>query len=214
MPWHTIEREQLAEALSAVAPDAPTLCEGWQARHLAAHVVLREHSPVVGLALAVPPLSGRAESAIDRLADESRAPGDYAQLVDRVAAGPSRLHPIAWAPELMNLLELFVHTEDVRRGAGPVGPRTLDPEQTEALWVALVRQGGGRLRHVPVGVVLVRPDGVRHVQHRARDGYGSVVVRGAVSELALYLFGRGAAAHVDLQGAADDLSELERVLPA
>src|SRR6188768_2392468 len=71
MPWHTIEREQLAEALSAVAPDAPTLCEGWQARHLAAHVVLRERAPVVGLALVVPALSGRSEAAIARLADES-----------------------------------------------------------------------------------------------------------------------------------------------
>ena len=44
MTWHEIERAQLAQALLDVAPDAPTLCEGWQARHLAAHIVLRERS--------------------------------------------------------------------------------------------------------------------------------------------------------------------------
>ena len=47
MTWHEIERAQLAQALLDVTPDAPTLCEGWQARHLAAHVVLRERSATV-----------------------------------------------------------------------------------------------------------------------------------------------------------------------
>lgn len=213
MPWHTIEREQLSEALSAVAPDAPTLCEGWQARHLAAHIVLRERDPLVGLALVVPALSGRAESAIDRLADRSATPGAYQDLVDRVAAGPPKLHPIAWAQELVNLVELFVHTEDVRRGAGSSSPRTLDPDHEQALWAALLGRGGTRLRQVRPGVILVRPDGVRHLLHRARDERGSVVVHGEVGELALYLFGRGAAADVELQGAEDDLAELGAALP-
>jgi uncharacterized protein (TIGR03085 family) len=214
MPWHTIEREQLAEALSAVAPDAPTLCEGWEARHLAAHVVLRERDPLVGLALVVPALSGRAESAIARLADESAAPPAYQDLVDRVAAGPSALHPTAWAPELVNLLELFVHTEDVRRGSGTTTPRSLDPDHVGALWAALERHGGRRLRRVHAGVILVRPDGVRHVLHTARGERGSVVVHGEVGELALYLFGRGQSAEIELLGDDDDLAELAEVLPA
>ena len=79
MTWHEIERAQLAQALLDVAPDAPTLCEGWQARHLAAHVVLRERSPMVGAGIAVPALSARAEAAIAKLADQAvdrgRLPG-------------------------------------------------------------------------------------------------------------------------------------------
>ena len=213
MPWHTIEREQLAEALSAVSPDAPTLCEGWQARHLAAHVVLREHDPIVVLALALPALSARAEAAIGRLADESATPGGYGDLVDRLAAGPSRLHPTAWAQERANLLELFVHTEDVRRGSGPVAPPILDPDHTEALWNAVCSQSGARLRRVTAGVILVRPDGVRHHLHHARAGSGTVVVRGDVGELALFVHGRGAAADVDLRGADHDLAELTGAMP-
>lgn len=36
------ERLLLADLLEAAGPDAPTLCEGWNARDLAAHVVVRE----------------------------------------------------------------------------------------------------------------------------------------------------------------------------
>lgn len=36
------ERLLLADLLETAGPDAPTLCEGWQTRDLAAHVVVRE----------------------------------------------------------------------------------------------------------------------------------------------------------------------------
>ncbi|MDQ1699352.1 MAG: hypothetical protein QOG34_1215, partial [Frankiaceae bacterium] len=39
------ERAALADALTTVGPDAPTLCEGWTAADLAAHVYVREHRP-------------------------------------------------------------------------------------------------------------------------------------------------------------------------
>ena len=213
MTWHTLERAQLAQALTDAGPDAPTLCEGWQARHVAAHVVLRESSPVVGAGIVVPALAGRAERAIERLAGTATSDASYGALVARVAHGPSRLHPMTWAGEPINLLEFFVHTEDVRRGAGPVPPRALEPGHRTALWTYLCTAGGLRLRRVPVGVVLVRPDGVRHLLHHARGGAGTVVVRGDVGELVLYLFGRGAAADVRLAGDPDDLAALARVLP-
>ena len=39
------EREALADALASAGPDAPTLCEGWTAHDLAAHLIAREHRP-------------------------------------------------------------------------------------------------------------------------------------------------------------------------
>ena len=213
MTWPEIERAQLAEALLDVTPGAPTLCEGWQARHLAAHVVLRERSAVVGIGIAVPALSGRAEAAIAKLADQAATEGAYRDLVARVADSPARWHPASWLPDAANVIEFFVHTEDVRRGAGPVPARELDPELVATLWSHLLRAGGMRLRKVPVGVVLVRDDGIRHHLRSPRADHGTVVVRGAVPELVLYLFGRGAAADVRLDGSTDDVATLEAVLP-
>jgi uncharacterized protein (TIGR03085 family) len=214
MTWHEIERAQLAQALLDVTPDAPTLCEGWQARHLAAHVVLRERNPVVGAGIALPALAALAESRIAALADQATTEGTYRDLVARVADRPAAWHPAAWVAAAMNVIEFFVHTEDVRRGAGPVAARELDPDLVEALWQQLKRSGGLRLRRVPVGVVLVRSDGLRHHLRSPKGDHGTVVVRGDVGELALFLFGRGAAADVTLDGAEDDVAAIEQVLPS
>jgi uncharacterized protein (TIGR03085 family) len=213
MTWHQHERAQLAQALSAVPPDAPTLCEGWQARHLAAHVVLREGSALVGAGIAVPALADCAERAIQELADSAASEGAYRDLVARVAAAPAAWHPMSWAGEATNLVELFVHTEDVRRGDGPVPPRELDPALADALWRQLVRAAPLRLRRTDAGVVLVRSDGVRRRVSRARGDSGTVVVRGDVGELLLHAFGRGRAADVTVEGAPRDVEALERLLP-
>ncbi|HEX5331782.1 MAG TPA: TIGR03085 family metal-binding protein [Cellulomonas sp.] len=213
MTWHHIARAQLASALTEAGPDAPTLCEGWQSRHLAAHLVLREHSPVAGAGIVVPALAAHTEQVIAQLAETARSAQDYRDLVARVAAEPAAWSPLAWAGEQVNLVEFFVHTEDVRRGAGPVPPRELEPEHVEALWRALVRGASLTYRRVPVGIVLVRPDGVRRRVRRAPSGHGTVVIRGAVGELLLHAFGRGAAVDIRIEGAPDDVEALAEVLP-
>lgn len=210
MTWHETQRAALVEALHAVPLDAPTLCEGWQARHLAAHVVLREHSPGVGLELAVPALNGRSDAAVERLASTVTDEAGYAELVDRVGQGAPVWHPGRWAGEATNLVEYFVHTEDVRRGAGPVAPRELEPELREALWRQTTISARLTLRRVPVGVVLVRPDGVRRRVRTPKDGRGTVVVRGDVGELLLWLTGRTRAADVRFEGTPDDVAALPR----
>src|SRR5437764_783312 len=43
--WAEQERAALADALEQLGPDAPTLCEGWATKELAAHVYVREHRP-------------------------------------------------------------------------------------------------------------------------------------------------------------------------
>lgn len=39
------ERLALADLLARLGPDAPTLCEGWTTRDLAAHLVVRDRRP-------------------------------------------------------------------------------------------------------------------------------------------------------------------------
>src|SRR5690606_2854754 len=45
MPFMEDERAALVATARDTDPDAPTLCEGWTARHLLAHLVEREHQP-------------------------------------------------------------------------------------------------------------------------------------------------------------------------
>ncbi|MEN0128034.1 MAG: TIGR03085 family metal-binding protein [Brevundimonas sp.] len=213
MTWHPLLRRQLADDLLAVRYDSPTLCEGWQARHLAAHVVLRESSLVVAAGIVVPALAAHTEAAIEELAQEAGTDETYRALVERVAAGAPRWSPVALGGDAANLVELFVHAEDVRRGAGPVPPRELEPGLADALWSQLLRTAGMRLRGVPVGVVLVRDDGARRRTHKPSEPNGTVVVRGAVPELVLWANGRGAAADVRLEGDAVDLEILSERLP-
>ncbi|WP_449385279.1 TIGR03085 family metal-binding protein [Cellulomonas soli] len=213
MTWHEVLRSQLADALAEAGPDAPTLCEGWQARHLAAHIILRENNAVVGAGLVVPALAANTERATEELAATGQSEGGFRDLVSRVATTPPPWHPMAWAGDAANVVEFFVHTEDVRRGSGHGEPRELDPGLVQALWAQLPRFAGLRARRTGVGLVVVRPDGVRRRLRAASAGHGSVVVRGEVGEVLLWLSGRGAAAHVHLEGAAEDLEALTAALP-
>jgi len=207
------ERAALVDALREAGPTAPTLCAGWEARHIAAHVLLRERSPRVGVGLAIPALTPQSDRLTAELADTARDATAFAALVDRVARPASRWTPVTWAGDAANLVEFYVHTEDVRRGTGPVPPRTLEPELTRALWERLVRMARLSYHRSPAGVVLVVPDGARKAVHRPRGDHGTVVVRGAIGELTLHALGRGPAATVELVGAPEDVAALQEVLP-
>ena len=96
--WAQRERHDLCGLLDEAGPDAPTLCEGWTAAHLAAHLVLRERRPDVGLGLVLPgPFARHTARATDRLARR----GDFTALVDRVRRGPPfHLRPVDGAMNL------------------------------------------------------------------------------------------------------------------
>lgn len=55
------ERAALVESLREHGPDAPTLCEGWTARDLAAHLVVRERRLDAAPGILVPQLAGYTE---------------------------------------------------------------------------------------------------------------------------------------------------------
>ena len=213
MSWYVHERTALADALREAGPTAPTLCAGWEARHVAAHVLLRERSPRVGLGLAIPALTPQSDRLTAELADTARDAAGFAALVDQVARPASRWTPVAWAGDAANLVEFYVHTEDVRRGAGPVPARDLEPELARALWERLGSMARLGYRRSPAGVVLVVTDGPRKAVHRPHGDHGTVVVRGTVGELTLHALGRGAAATVEIVGAPEDVAALQAVLP-
>ena len=189
------ERAHLAAALRAAGPDAPTLCEGWTARDLAAHLVARERRADSGPGLVLGPFSGWTERVRRQYAAH-----DFAELVRLVETGPPLLSPysIPGLDAAANLAEHFVHCEDVLRAQpGWTTPRTLDPGLADALWTLLSRQARLAFRKSRVGVVLETPDGRRAVAVKRTP---AVTLTGEPGELLLYAFGRTSHARVRVDG--------------
>jgi uncharacterized protein (TIGR03085 family) len=197
------EREALADLLAATDPAAPTLCEGWDAAWLAAHVVVRDRRPDAGPGLVIPALHGHTE----RVERRTRERVPYAELVARVRSGPP-FSPIRLRPldDAVNTVEFAIHHEDVRRGTPGWTPREVPAELDAALRGRLRGMGRLMLRKVRVPVVLATPDGQRIP---GRGGAGDpVVVTGEPLELTLYVSGRRDAARVAITGPADAVAQL------
>lgn len=188
------ERQVLADALLEAGPEAPTLCAGWTAHDLAAHLVAREHRPDSTPGIRLRLLAGWTER-IRR--EQARRPFD--ELVQAFRTGPPALSwtRLPGVDGLLNLTEYFVHAEDVRRAAPEWEPRKLAFEEERALWHQVVGVARAQYRHAPVGVVLAVPDGPRRVVHRGPD---SVTLTGAAGELLLFTMGRRAHARVEIDG--------------
>jgi uncharacterized protein (TIGR03085 family) len=196
-----IERQDLCTLFEQLGPDVPTLCEGWTARDLAAHLVVRERRPDAALGILPGPFEGHGEKVRLQFAAK---PWD--ELVELVRTGPPRLSFFG-APaidRLANTMEFFIHHEDVRRTNG-MGPRDLYPELEDQLWDVVRRMSKLTLRKAPCGVTLRTSGGATVV---ANGAVPRVAVRGPVGELALFVYGRQAAAQVELLGAEDDVAAL------
>lgn len=191
------ERLALCDLFDELGADAPTLLDGWTARDLAAHIVLREHDAIAGPCIVLP-------GAFERFAERRRARlaerREFGWLVRRIRTGPPPgFFRIGWVRSLANVNEFFVHHEDVRRANG-LGPRdTLSPAFEAALW-RNVRRGSRylsrRLRGAGLEIMWAGTDErvmIRKAELTAR-------VSGPPGELLLYIFGRQAAAHVEVLG--------------
>jgi uncharacterized protein (TIGR03085 family) len=191
------ERAQLATLLTDLGPDAPTLCDGWTTRDLAAHLVIRERRADASIGIAVAPLAGHTESVRRGYADKP-----YDRLVTMVREGAPRWSVFGWSPvdKLLNTTEYLVHHEDVRRAQPGWAPRELPPQVQDAVWQAVIGRSRLALRKVSCGVELRRLDGTSTVAHQ---GEPRAVVTGEPVELLLYLFGRGEHARVEISGPAD-----------
>lgn len=198
------ERHELAELLLETGPDAPTLCEGWTTRDLAAHLVVRESRPDAAPGILLTPLSGWT----DRV-QRSVASQPYPELVRRVRTGPPTLSvfSIPGVDSAANLVEYFVHHEDVRRGAEGWAPRDLPPELSDALWGRLSGMARLLFRKVPCGVLLERTDGSMGTVV-AKRGDPHVTLRGTAGELVMRAYGRRAA-RVDIAGDPECVTSFE-----
>lgn len=203
----TSEREALCSALSLAGPLAPTLCEGWETRHMLAHLLLRESQPLVAAGVVGGPLAARTERLTGQLADDLAEPQQYQQGLARFQALPGYLGMRSRAPQLdlaMNLVEYFVHTEDVRRATGAtVEPRALQAGVQQKLWEVLRKRA--RLmagKKFTGGLVLEAPGYSPSVQTviAPPPGQTAQILSGEPGELVLYLFGRQQASQATLAG--------------
>jgi uncharacterized protein (TIGR03085 family) len=198
------ERARLVRAMEAAGPDAPTLCEGWTVRDLAAHLVVRERRPDAGPGLLVPALAGWTERV-----RRDYARRDFAELVRLVRTGPGRLSPFALPAfgEAANLAEHYVHAEDVLRAPPRWSPWQPPDGLADALWALASRRGMAMFRRSPVGVVLVEDGGRRSVVVPRSP---AVVLTGGPGELVLYAYGRTAHALVDVSGPPEAVEQFGR----
>jgi uncharacterized protein (TIGR03085 family) len=190
------ERSVLADLLAQVGPEHPTLCAGWVTRDLAAHLVVRERRPDAAPGIVVPGWNRWTDRVTRSL---SRTAG-YAELVRKVREGPPPWMPLGFpaADDALNLLEMYVHTEDIRRASPGWKPRSLPPALEDALWRRLRATARALFRRATVGVLLRRADAAG--QLTAHAGEPSVTLAGKPSELVLYAYGRKAHAVVEVHG--------------
>ncbi|OBB66354.1 MULTISPECIES: TIGR03085 family metal-binding protein [unclassified Mycobacterium] len=183
------ERAALVDTLRGVGPDAPTLCEGWKTRDLAAHLVIREYRPDAAPGIVIPFFAPHTEKVQDQTAET-----EWDELVDKVASGPPVYSPFKLLDAVANVAEMFIHHEDVRRAQPGWNPRELEPALAARLRRTLPLMARVTLAKVPGRVALRTPEG----KTLLTAGRGpAVTVTGAPEELLLFAVGRSARVEFD-----------------
>jgi uncharacterized protein (TIGR03085 family) len=197
-----LERTALVEAMREVGPDAPTLCTGWTARDLAAHLVARERRPDSSIGILLKPLEGYTEKVRTGLL-KSKSYEQLLELIDKGAWWSPTGNPLA--DGVVNLAEFFIHHEDVRRAQADWGPRAIPAEVEQKFWGNLRIMAPLALRNAPVGLLLTANGG-----RTIRPNRGEPVVRldGQPSELLLFISGRQNAARLHIDGTPDAVAAL------
>jgi uncharacterized protein (TIGR03085 family) len=188
------ERSALADLLVEIGPDQPTLCEGWQTRDLAAHIVVRDRRPDAAAGIIVKKFAPRT----DRIRNAA-AVRPWDRLIDQLRQ-PPRLSMAGFPPldRAANTSEFFIHHEDVRRAQSGWSPRPLPEALGKTFYGQVKLMAKLRLRKFPAKIIINIP------------GYGEPLivgvggevldVSGDPGELTLFLSGRQESAHVTLVG--------------
>jgi uncharacterized protein (TIGR03085 family) len=184
------ERAALVDTMRGVGPDAPTLCEGWKTRDLAAHLVIREYRIDAAPGITIPFFSAHTAKVQKEVTEQT----DWNELVDKVASGPPLYSPLKLLDPVANVAEMFIHHEDVRRAQPGWQPRVLEPALATMLRRTLSLMGRLTLTKVPARVALRTPGG----KTMLTAGHGpAVAVTGAPEELLLFSAGRVAQVEFD-----------------
>lgn len=198
------ERHELCDLMRELGPDAPTLCEGWTTRHLAAHLAIRERDLRAGPGIL---FGGPFAGFTDKLmAKEMTRP--YEDILARVRTPPTGPLSIPAVRAAISFVEYLVHHEDVRRANGhkPRGDR--DDLQAEA-WKALGRLAPLMVRKAKTGRALKLVATGATTGSKTFGKGATVMITGEPVELLLYLEGRRRAALVSMDGAAEDVAAVD-----
>jgi uncharacterized protein (TIGR03085 family) len=199
------ERLALADLLTEVGPDAPTLCGDWTTRDLAAHLVSRERRPDALPGIAISALAARTDSV-----RRSYAHRPYADVVELFRSGPGHLSffSLPGLDRMLNATEYTVHHEDVRRAQPEWQPRGLSLRWQDSLWKAVTSRASLSFRGLDSRVALRRNDrpGVKPSVHGSGDA--EVTLTGEPMELLLFSFGRRDHARVAVTGDPDAVAAL------
>lgn len=152
--------------------------------------------------IALKPLAGYTASVQNGL----KAKHPYPELVGLVRKPGGVYGLLPSLDEAVNMLEFFVHHEDVRRAQPSWEPRALPADLDRLIWARVSSGARLMLRKSPVGVVLHRLGGGVAVGG-SRQG-PRVEVTGTASELLMFCFGRQEHARVELTGEPGDVSRL------
>ena len=187
------ERAALVDTMRSLGPDAPTLCDGWTTRDLAAHLVIREYRLDASPGILIPRFAGHTAKVQNEVAGQT----DWDALLDKVASGPPAYSPLKLLDPVANIGEMFIHHEDVRRAQSSWTPRVLEPALAKSLRRTLPLMARMTLSKVPGRVALRSLEGKTVLI----AGSGpAVTVTGAPEELLLFSVGREA--QVDFDGDA------------
>jgi uncharacterized protein (TIGR03085 family) len=198
--WAVHERAALVDVLTQLGPDAPTLCDGWQTKDMAAHVYVRERRP--DAAIGVLPLGPLSAYTNRVMASTLRTLG-YDEVVRRMAHVPPHLR-VGSLDSLINTVEYFVHTEDVRR-PNSLPARDLPDDFERTILRRLSKQARLAFRRVDARITLVPTIG-----DPVELGSGEPLeIHGRPSELMLLAFNRKDAAKVDLVGSTSAVEKLK-----
>jgi uncharacterized protein (TIGR03085 family) len=198
-PFVQRERDELADLMDALGPDAPTCCEGWTTEYLAAHLVVRDRRPdaLPGYGLEEIGLGGPPAAWAHRLEGKLRRSTPYAEVVSRFRAGPPPWSLLAWpvVAQKLNVAEFAIHHEDVRRAQPGWEPRELPRKVQDGLWgiaVVFARRPAASRKD---GLILRRSDVPGMQKHL---GAGGTTVEGEPMELLLWAAGREGVARVEV----------------
>ena len=200
--YANVERRALADLMDSLGPDAPTLCEGWTTRDMAAHLVVRDSRPDAALGILLSPFASHGEKV--RL---NYAKRDFHPLVDAVRNGPPTLSPLKLGAldKLVNTVEFFVHHEDVIRAQPDAEPRVLPADEMAQLDAAVRRMAKLFLRKAPCGVTIDLEGGQPFI---AKSADPMVTISGNAAEVLMFIEGRQAHAHVTMDGPPEAVSAL------
>ncbi|MGI9017100.1 MAG: maleylpyruvate isomerase family mycothiol-dependent enzyme [Euzebya sp.] len=195
----------LLDSLTDQQWSAETLCRGWDAGDIAAHMLVREHEPWASAGLLLPALNGMHTARMVKWKKEGRE-----SLARQLREGPPWLATIGIIGDVQ-VGEDYIHAEDVRRGGArdhmegsgadlTPDDGTGDDQILRSLWKAVARFSLQTFGGIKANGVIALSDGVKSKAYRVGGrlprpaGHAApaetVTVTGPVGELLLFVTGR------------------------